>query len=266
MRTRRHVGGYHADAYVLLHSLASQCVSMSKRATCTQPADNSLETLVRIGKTYGGTPLQTESASFMRRHTAPSKAHDTPILFSNLSIDVAPVVHWQRGFQLNMRVKKHSNDLLRAVFGNTWSTNGEKDWLEHCLKKLLKKEEHAPGLVLLATNYEVATNFDNLSAEQQRYLPSLVDDLVKVVSDGTSRLRWQLTITPKRKREEPKPTPQCTICLENIPNVLLRPCKHLAVCGECAEQPEMVGALMGPYGGCPVCRAKVEEFETVYWT
>lgn len=46
----------------------------------------------------------------------------------------------------------------------------------------------------------------------------------------------------------------CCVCMERRADVLLRPCKHLATCTECARQ----------LRACPVCRRVIEASERVF--
>ena len=51
----------------------------------------------------------------------------------------------------------------------------------------------------------------------------------------------------------------CVVCMEGIPNQLVRPCNHLSLCGGCAcriqrQQPAR----------CPVCRGDIASVERVF--
>ncbi len=48
--------------------------------------------------------------------------------------------------------------------------------------------------------------------------------------------------------------PECVICLDALPCVVLLPCRHMPVCGSCAARLE---------GKCPLCRATVADTITV---
>jgi hypothetical protein len=50
----------------------------------------------------------------------------------------------------------------------------------------------------------------------------------------------------------------CCICLTNVPDHLLRPCRHLALCGTCA--PRFRRSSLP----CPVCRARVSAIDQIY--
>ena len=190
-----------------------------------------------------------------------------PAMFTHMSIDARTVQpNWRDNFTLLTRPKKHSNDLLRAVYGAKWAEDGDKEWLEHCLLTLLTEEKHSGVRTLFAQPNSEKIVYSELDTNMQENVVAIVDELTNKSSDIRSRLVWDLKKSekpraPKREREAP---PSCCICQDNFPSVLLRPCKHLAICKECIELTQVVGTLMGQNGQCPVCRTKVESFEQVY--
>lgn len=50
----------------------------------------------------------------------------------------------------------------------------------------------------------------------------------------------------------------CVICLDHERSCMLRPCKHMCVCDECAAR------IVSDSGECPMCRTRVENVERVY--
>ena len=45
---------------------------------------------------------------------------------------------------------------------------------------------------------------------------------------------------------------QCAICLDNEREIVMVPCGHYCICGECANQ------IIKSFGTCPLCRTKIE--------
>jgi hypothetical protein len=53
---------------------------------------------------------------------------------------------------------------------------------------------------------------------------------------------------------------QCCICIEAPASHLIRPCRHLCVCGPCGAQLQAHGGG----GPCPICRAAIEAIDEVF--
>ena len=51
----------------------------------------------------------------------------------------------------------------------------------------------------------------------------------------------------------------CVVCLDQEKRCMLRPCKHLCVCDDCAAM-----LMSDSHPACPVCRTRVEDVERVY--
>ena len=51
---------------------------------------------------------------------------------------------------------------------------------------------------------------------------------------------------------------KCIICFESSINTLFLPCRHVAVCKECADNLEVPGSIKGARC-CPICKCKVGE-------
>lgn len=49
---------------------------------------------------------------------------------------------------------------------------------------------------------------------------------------------------------------ECVICQEREPQILLRPCLHLCVCGPCSKR-------LKKQQGCPLCRSQIDEKEKI---
>jgi len=52
----------------------------------------------------------------------------------------------------------------------------------------------------------------------------------------------------------------CKICFDNVMNVVVRPCNHLAICSDCAA-----GLTKKGNTECPICRKKVNDHLTIFW-
>jgi len=57
----------------------------------------------------------------------------------------------------------------------------------------------------------------------------------------------------KQKEEDKLVDQECTICMENVPNVTFYPCEHKCICGECL--PRMKKQI------CPICNTPIEKTE-----
>jgi len=53
--------------------------------------------------------------------------------------------------------------------------------------------------------------------------------------------------TKKKRKREPEPIETCSICLDDVPNVILAPCGHKCVCASCCRHIDK----------CPLCRQAV---------
>ena len=53
-----------------------------------------------------------------------------------------------------------------------------------------------------------------------------------------------------------QPSEECVICLEEDPQICVRPCNHFCLCKSCS-------AKLKEKEGCPICRGKVEDLETI---
>ena len=97
------------------------------------------------------------------------------------------------------------------------------------------------------------------------------------------RLRGSASSAKRARVAEPAPRPfslfdltgnaektevgeqQCCVCIENKKDVLLKPCKHVCVCVECAralEADNLDKSAARPQ--CPQCRAPIEHAERVF--
>lgn len=54
--------------------------------------------------------------------------------------------------------------------------------------------------------------------------------------------------------EEKAVAPHCHVCLDKAKDIVLKPCSHFCVCGECA----------GKLTACPVCRVEIRKREKIY--
>ena len=60
----------------------------------------------------------------------------------------------------------------------------------------------------------------------------------------------------KTRRDKAAEQKLCVVCMENQPTVVLMPCKHLCLCGECSQSPTMKK--------CPMCRKSIENRLEIY--
>ena len=51
----------------------------------------------------------------------------------------------------------------------------------------------------------------------------------------------------KKRKRQPEPVESCSICLDDVPNVILAPCGHKCVCATCCRHIDK----------CPLCRHAV---------
>ncbi len=189
-----------------------------------------------------------------------------------------------RGFEIRSRLPAVRDERLRDLEGRVVRQNTTIDALQQ------RKQELQHELDRLST-----TILDNLSAREQREqsLQRQVQDQKKLVEamENQAELRMQIsnaekeelqntvneqrdTIDGLRRAHSHENTStsereqslsrqlsaqddqlNCVVCLANRKNVVVLPCKHLAVCEECA---------LGINDACPVCRTPIEQKLTVF--
>ena len=83
---------------------------------------------------------------------------------------------------------------------------------------------------------------------------------------AAAQSKWESSQTQRRAQEAEleaaraavaaasESRPQCCVCMDALPSVLLLPCKHLALCGACSADLERRGDC-----ACPVCRSQVQQ-------
>lgn len=53
-------------------------------------------------------------------------------------------------------------------------------------------------------------------------------------------------------KEEPSEFNECIICLTNSRNIIINPCKHMAICNNCTNVDK-----------CPICRVHIDSFDQI---
>lgn len=90
-------------------------------------------------------------------------------------------------------------------------------------------------------------SFDDIAAVEGR-----LESACKVVRRAKEAAKEREDKERHNKNEER----MCVVCLESQKSVLLLPCRHLCLCGECSSRPEVTK--------CPICRQTIYEKLVVY--
>jgi hypothetical protein len=90
-------------------------------------------------------------------------------------------------------------------------------------------------------------SFDEIAALEVR-----LESACKVVRRSKEIVKEKEDKERHNKNEER----MCVVCLESQKSVLLLPCRHLCLCGECSSRPEVTK--------CPICRQTIYEKLVVY--
>lgn len=53
---------------------------------------------------------------------------------------------------------------------------------------------------------------------------------------------------------------RCVVCYDKLQNVLLRPCRHMVYCTDCADKAKF------HHVNCPTCRASIDETVIVHYS
>ena len=63
----------------------------------------------------------------------------------------------------------------------------------------------------------------------------------------------------KSEGEDAASATECCVCMEARKSRVFLPCRHMAVCGACADE-----IMAGPAAQCPICRKDIVESLEVY--
>ena len=69
-------------------------------------------------------------------------------------------------------------------------------------------------------------------------------------------LRMRHVPAPVEREQPAAEGDLCVVCLDTPKAVVLKPCNHFALCGDCVDKVD----------DCPVCRAHIENSERIYTT
>lgn len=86
-------------------------------------------------------------------------------------------------------------------------------------------------------------------------------DYWRILADARLLVRWSPLELEGHAERAPEGTPEnltCRICMANLKNVMMLPCKHVCCCLDCARQVEV------PMTKCPICRRGVDKMMVVY--
>ncbi len=78
---------------------------------------------------------------------------------------------------------------------------------------------------------------------------TLVNDLL-AAQDGKSP-------SPPTKTKDPERNDLCVICMEKPRDLLIKPCNHFILCGDCGDNKSKV------IKDCPICRQHITKRQTV---
>jgi ankyrin repeat protein len=122
------------------------------------------------------------------------------------------------------------------------------------------KATHATLMALRENNYKELFSFSNSDAEY-----SVLENLATATAKIANELREKCT--------DIQPHNLCTICRSGTKSVVLMPCRHFCVCFSCSKALKSGGSwdatssdlkTSGDKPCCPICRAQINDFVTVY--
>jgi len=120
--------------------------------------------------------------------------------------------------------------------------------LEHFKEKFTDMEDILKAIPLMI-NRETLATFDSENFFKLQEILGQSSRLVREVHREFEEKR------KNKEREEPDET-LCCICCERKKSILLNPCKHVCICGECATR---------DLDCCPICRETIEEATSVFF-
>ena len=110
--------------------------------------------------------------------------------------------------------------------------------------------------------YDLAiSQYSSQVSKYEEYIGNLknhYENKVNVLQEENSNSLKRLE-TSIKKNEDIKKKYNCKICLSNESNILLMPCKHIAMCQSCEFEHHRIS---GPI--CPICRARYYDVHKIY--
>lgn len=188
--------------------------------------------------------MMDQQKELYERQTATETCHqEVKDMLNNFDLqynNLTPELEKLNGY---LNIDSDGNNMLNVIY------NAEEQILEQ-----LEAVDQSEGLI---QEYEDCRVFiENPDTMKQQYKIMLID--LKTTFYSNFQFIYYFTNRSVDDVTDDN-VPLCSVCMGNVPNVIIYPCKHIACCNHCLVR------IQGNNNTCPYCRSRINDFKNVNW-
>lgn len=149
-------------------------------------------------------------------------------------------------------MKKNEQHLIRAKR----RLEGQVRHLEARISDLVQRLEQYKTLYEQARQDAQCRGGGELEIQSLHQQLTCIQMLKDALNTENLELRRRLEVAEIAAGDDNKQAACCVVCMDNLANLVCLPCKHLAMCTYCGQQPDVKC--------CPICRGDIKEKMQIY--